>query len=40
MSAKNVKAKIQDGEYAGETAKANTIYAEGINWAEYFKERT
>lgn len=34
---KNVKAKIQDGEYAGEAAKANTIYSEGVNWKEYFK---
>lgn len=32
----NKKMKIQDGEYAGEDAKANTIYAEGINWKDYF----
>ena len=30
-------ATIQDGTYAGETAKANTIYADGANWADKFK---
>lgn len=30
--------KIQDGTYAGEPAKANTIYAAGVNWAEIFQE--
>lgn len=33
---KNVKVKLQDGEYAGEDAKANTIYAEGVMWKDYF----
>ena len=28
--------KIQDGTYAGETAKANTIYAQGANWSNLF----
>lgn len=30
-------AKIQDGTYAGETAKANTIYAKGAAWANTFR---
>lgn len=29
-------AKIQDGTYSGETAKANTIYASGVNWEDLF----
>lgn len=28
--------KLQDGTYAGETAKANTIYAQGANWSSLF----
>ena len=31
-------AKIQDGTYVGEAAQANTIYADGVNWTDYFKE--
>lgn len=30
-------AVIQDGTYAGESAEANTIYAAGTDWAEYFR---
>ena len=30
-------AVIRDGTYIGEEAKANTIYAEGIDWSLYFK---
>ena len=30
-------ATIKDGTFVGQEAKANTIYAEGINWADYFK---
>ncbi|MFR1988903.1 MAG: hypothetical protein ACLS3C_02070 [Oscillospiraceae bacterium] len=30
-------AKIQDGIYAGEDAKANTIYASGAAWDSIFK---
>jgi hypothetical protein len=36
-SVKNVNAKIQDGEYAGEPAKANTIYSKDAAWANFFK---
>lgn len=28
---------FKDGTYAGEDAQANTIYAAGINWTDYFK---
>lgn len=28
--------KLQDGTYAGETAKANTVYAQGANWSNVF----
>lgn len=28
---------IQDGTYAGEEAKANTIYGEGVDWASLFQ---
>lgn len=31
-------AKFQDGTYAGEEAEANTIYANGVTWSDYFKE--
>lgn len=27
---------VQDGTYAGETAKANTIYAQGVDWSSRF----
>lgn len=30
-------ARIQDGLYAGEAAKANTIYAAGANWKSRFR---
>ena len=30
-------ATIKDGSYVGEAAKANTIYAQDVNWSEYFK---
>lgn len=33
----NQNVKIKDGTYAGEEAKANTIYAEGVTWSNYFK---
>ena len=29
--------KIQDGTYIGQSAKANTIYAAGVDWSLYFK---
>ena len=29
--------KIQNGTYAGESAEANTIYAAGVNWSDYFR---
>lgn len=32
-----VAAKIQDGTFVGESAAANTIYAD-VNWADYFNE--
>lgn len=28
---------FKDGTYAGEDAQANTIYAAGVDWADYFK---
>lgn len=28
---------IQDGTYAGEEAKANTIYVQGANWTKFFR---
>ncbi|MCD7927367.1 MAG: hypothetical protein LUF80_00655 [Oscillospiraceae bacterium] len=31
-------ASIQDGTYADQEAMANTIYAEGVDWSEYFSE--
>lgn len=31
-------AKLQDGTYSGEAAKANTIYAAGANWAAIFNK--
>lgn len=28
--------RFRDGSYAGESAAANTIYAKGVDWADYF----
>lgn len=36
-TASGVSCRIQDGEYAGESAEANTIYASGVDWSNYFK---
>lgn len=36
-SVNGVSCTIQDGEYAGEAAEANTIYAAGATWTDYFK---
>lgn len=30
--------KIQNGTYVGQSAKANTIYAEGVSWSEFFEK--
>lgn len=32
----NQAVTIKDGTYVGETAEANTIYANGVNWSNYF----
>lgn len=37
-SAITVSAVFQDGTYAEEQAEANTIYAEGVNWSDYFNK--
>ncbi|MBR5089700.1 MAG: hypothetical protein IK093_09735 [Ruminiclostridium sp.] len=36
-SVANQSVTIKDGTYAGETAEANTIYASGVTWGNYFK---
>ena len=36
-SSVSVSAAFRDGTYAGEEAEGNTVYAAGIDWADYFK---